>query len=305
MSKFKLAEEVRVPLEKKYKKSSVSVITRRLKMVFGNYTECLNLYHINKHISKCIDNVIDSDYTCKKNLLWDMNVVYGLCSNKKPSIVNRLAVEVENSRNQEIKVREQKQKEPVMLKEEFLWDELQKAKNKAKEAYEKSSTISKASDYILMLLYSDETFGPKRAMDIADYPVSIQQIEFKTKKNGFEYKGLIPEEAYNIWSKHFNKGDPLLRNPTNSNQMSSETVRKSLKRITGCSFITVQYIRKLWASYMILKKHTAYDINHQVKELTHSHAMHFNDYVNNLPISPKKLIAIKMRFLAEELQAVD
>ena len=130
MSKFKLAEEVRVPLETKYKKSSVGVITRRLKMVFGNYTECLNLYHINKHISKCIDNVINSDYTCKKNLLWDMNVVYGLCSNKKPSIVNRLSVEVENSRNQEIKVREQKQKEPVMLKEEFLWDELQRQKIK-------------------------------------------------------------------------------------------------------------------------------------------------------------------------------
>jgi hypothetical protein len=174
---------------------------------------------------------------------------------------------------------------------EYNLSDVQKVRNKLRE---KAVLTKDKNDYIDLLisaLYSDDKFGPKRAIDIMnlkwdnfDYKNRI--LKFTTIKNNFDYESKpLSDEIFNplellyhLRSKH----QPYIILTKKNEKFERQNFGKRFKQIfEELPKLNFQNIRTLWASSSYKKSNGDIKavVNHAY-ELNHNMSSHFSSYLS-------------------------
>jgi hypothetical protein len=177
----------------------------------------------------------------------------------------------------------------------YNWDDLQETYQMWKRSYENSKSLFHLHNWLIVALYSDQSFGAKRPIDICNLKrshIKGDRICFTAQKNNFNYESQplsehILEPLREVLKQ--TKGEALIVNTNSGRAHTPDTFYKRFKVAIGDDDINAQKIRRLWASYKYSHHPSARELLRHSYELNHNPTTHLEDYV--MPYKTMRLIS--------------
>lgn len=250
--------------------------------------KCLGLKEINESTLKgtvkgIVDEFMKKGYSTPKVYINALLKVYQVSEHDKEELLY-LKQEFKRICDESDDERRQKKQEKQADGFEFTWGDVKECYEKMKKIYNEKPTLYNLTNWFISAIYSDDSFGVKRTIDIINLTksnINKDVIEFTANKNNFHYKSLplsshILTPLLLLMSK--NQKETLILTKSGLKYSTNNFLHR-LHEIFG-SNIDSQYLRRLWASYHYSKNPTAKDLLRQAYELNHSIEMHLTDYVS-------------------------
>ena len=275
-----IENKIFLKLAEKFSSNSIKTWSRTLKSI-GMLKVCEET--LKGHIKSLIDTIKEKNCKSNKPYINAFRNCYLCCEYDKKEM-DYLVSEWEESCNTADK--ERKQDKDKQREEhtgfDIKWSDIKNIHKVVDSKTSKSVYIhSEVMEWLITSLYSDDTFGVKRCIDIVNLKrenIINNKIIFTSQKNKFKYESkplsnhILEPLNYvlmNTTSKYIITNNKRLK-------ITADVLTKRLNKIFGHSS---QYLRRLWASYHYSKQPTAQELINQAYELTHSIDTHLNDYV--------------------------
>lgn len=291
---FYLDNNIEEELLKTKKKSTVETYKRQLK--------CFGLSSISKdnlrgNIKLLVDGLIIKNYVNSKIYINALLNVYKYSNYDVDELEMLKNIYIEECFKSDIERKENKAENNEI---NYSWNEVQRIYLKCREKYFLNPSHYNLTNWLIASLYSDESFGIKRTIDIINLKkknIVNDEICFIAEKNKFSYEsGKLSKRILKpltlILKKIIDDNDFLILTINNA-PYTTNNFLKRLKDIFG--EVNSQEMRKLWASYKYSQHPDPKELLRHAYELNHDIKTHLSDYVMKYDI--EKIIWIeKIKF---------